>query len=289
MTIRPKRRGLSAVEVIIAVIVVGIVMLYAMLAIPRSRETARKTGCQKNLMQIGMALSLYTQGNGPLPPVRYGEDSPLAEMLNELKQPDFLGLRDRKVAPRLAGKAPTAGPVRGFACPSDPGANDGSHPAPISYRAATGDTFDGLHGAFEPGQRIRMSEIEQGKGIGFVAAFSERLVGSDRPEPLADYSLVPGPIGTDACPAANPAARKSDAGSSWLLSNWTNTLYHHAIRPNVEPSCVADDGKSAGMGATSAHAEGVHVLTLDGAAKIYRPSVDATIWRGLANTRMPDR
>ena len=289
MTTRQASRGVTAVEVILCVAVVLIILMYVMLSMPRSRESARRTTCQRNMMQIGMALGLYTQGDLPLPQVRYGEAGPLAQMLAELKQPDFMNLTDRKVAPKPARAPAGPQPVPGFVCPSDPSASDGSLPAPVSYRAATGDTPDGIHGAFEPGKIFLPSSFESGKGTGFIAAFSERMVGNSRDDKLASYNLVPGPLGGGVCPEGDASARKDDAGASWMKSTWADTLYQHAIPPNATPSCVASDGKSAQIGASSAHPEGVHLLMIDGSVKQYRPTVDHAIWRGLANTGVPSQ
>lgn len=282
MTIHEPRRGSSAVGVIFAVILVTLLCLYLLISVPRGREAARRASCQRNLMQIGTGLGLYHQSGGQLPSVRIDAPSPFAQMLNELGQPDFMGLGDRKVPPKRTAPPSGVRPVRGLACPSDPAASDGRHPAPTSYRWTTGDTTDGQHGPFAVDRAVAFSEVDAGKGSAYTAACSERLVGGGRIGDLATYALVDGPVSAGGCPAIDPARRLQDAGASWLSSSWAFTLYNHASLPNASPSCVAADGKSALMGTSSGHPEGVNVLLLDGSVKIYRPTVALPIWQTLA-------
>ena len=135
--------------------------------------------------------------------------------------------------------------------------------APISYRAVTGDSPSGENGAFAPGRTISLSEVEAADGLSFTAGFSERLVGDNQPShaSLNNYQVVNGRLSRPGCPVnADPASWRGDAGSSWRASDYRSTLYNHALPPNGQPSCLASDGKSAFMGASSGHARGVNLL-----------------------------
>ena len=107
-------------------------------------------------------------------------------MLLELGQPDFLDLRDPKQPPPRRPDALTGErPIPGFVCPSEPRATAAHFPAPISYRATTGDTPRGENGAFAPGRQVRLADVEAGDGLSYTAAFAERLVGDGRKAPAA--------------------------------------------------------------------------------------------------------
>ncbi len=293
MTNERGRRGFNLVEAIVVVAILALFLLAAMSTLPRRLEVARRTSCQKNLMQIGAALVLYDQSSGRLPAVpelgttASGQTSPLRALLEQLGLPDLQGLDASGSLPsRQPGFVARAQPVPGFTCPSDRHATSLLFAAPVSYRATTGDTPDGRRGAFATGGGVSLAEIEAGDGAGFTAAFSERLAGNDRPIPApTNYAITPGPLAAGACPPAQPADWKGDAGSSWISSTWASTLYHHAMVPNASPSCVSQDGRSAFMGASSAHPVGVNVLFFDGSVKIYTPTVAPSIWRGLATTK----
>jgi hypothetical protein len=268
------------------------------MALPRGRETARLAACEKNLMQIGIALAVYDQAVGHLPlvPALGGggtdrRDGPLVTLLEGLGLVDFAELTDAKhPPPKQPGLLPSERPIPGFVCPSDLNAQGDRFPAPISYRATTGDTPDGQGGAFAPGRRVALAEIEAGDGLSFTAAFAERLVGDHQTgtPSTANYALVPGPLGGDACPPAAPPAWRGDAGSSWIAADWRSTLYNHALLPNATPSCLAEDGRAAFLGGSSGHVNRVHVLACDGGVRGFTPRVDPKIWRGWATTHTPE-
>src|SRR5205823_4413966 len=141
--------------------------------------------CQRNLMQIGIALALYDQSQGFLPsvPELGGENGargsgPLSALLLELGLPDLAELTDPKSRPpKHPHPTHEARRVPGFVCASDPHAIGGIFPAPVNYRATTGDVPDGRDGAFAPGRRIAITQIEASDGAGYTAGFAERLVG----------------------------------------------------------------------------------------------------------------
>ena len=60
---------ITFVEVIVIVVIVGLFVLIGLFALPRRRETARLSGCRRNLMQIGIALALYDDSEAQLPSV----------------------------------------------------------------------------------------------------------------------------------------------------------------------------------------------------------------------------
>jgi type II secretory pathway pseudopilin PulG len=293
----PGRTGISAAEVLVVLAIVAMLAVFVLMSLPRQRESARLASCQRNLMQIGIALAMYDQTQRHLPtvPELSGEptrraDSPLRALLEALALPDFGGLGDPKnVPPKGPGFVPAERPVAGFACPSDPNATSRLFPAPISYRATAGAGPEGRDGAFAPGRRMSIQEIETGDGVGFTAAFAERLVGTGTPREIAarNYAVVPGPLGDAGCSATDPASWRGDAGSSWLDSNWRSTLYNHALTPDASPSCIAADGRSAFMGASSGHVERVNVLICDGSVRIYTPRIHPSVWRALASTNTP--
>ena len=276
-------------------VIVFLVVMVVAFALPRQRETARRAGCQRNLMQIGIALALYDQSERRLPTVpRLGTESaptggPLKAVLEALVLPDLTELTDPSRIPKpRTGRVPGEGPVPGFVCPSDRA--EGA-PSPVSYRATTGDDPVGTGGGFAPGQALSLADVEAGNGRSFTAAFSERLLGTRRPDDAgpASYSLVKGPVGAGGCPPAPPSSRRGDAGSTWVEATWRSTLYNHALTPGAAPSCIAEDGLSARMGASSGHPNGVNVLTFDGSVRTVSTTIALPVWKALATVKSPPR
>lgn len=293
MSKRNGRDGFNVVEAVIVLVILAIFVLVLAMRLPRQREAARRTNCQKNLMQIGVALLIYEHAIGHLPVVpELGletgrQSSPLRALLEELSVPDLRDVTDPEHPPtRVAGFVAREQRVPSFICPSDPNATAGHFPATNSYRANAGDTPDGRNGVFSPGQKLSLAEVEAGDGLEFTAAFSERLVGTNQPlQSPANYAEVAGPIPASGCPPLAGATWKGDAGASWLNRNWQSTLYQHAMTPNATSSCITKDGTAAAMGASSGHLGAVNVLLLDGGVKTYTATVDPQIWSKLATPR----
>jgi hypothetical protein len=296
MTKTRHRRGITRGDVIVLVLLIGGTFLLVLMGLTRARENARLTGCTSNLSKIGFALALYDQMHGhlpslgdPAPPgVRDAKApaGPLKILLESLDLPDLTEVKDGKTPPkRHPGQVPGEVPVPGFICRSDPNAIAGRLPAPVSYRAATGDTYRGDNGAFAPGRSWNMSAVEARDGLSYTAAFSERLTGSggEGPAGLPSYRIVAPPLSDAGCPEPiGPRGSRDDAGLSWIGNDYRSTLYNHALPPNGRPSCIADDGRSAFMGASSGHVRGVNLLRLDGSVSLTVPSIAPMVWRDLA-------
>lgn len=283
------RRGRTLTEVLVVLAVVGAIGIVILMALPRGRETSREMGCQDNLRRFGAALALFDQTRGHLPEVpkagTEGVGIP-ASLLGELGLTDFSALSDPKFRPTGRRPGPPPGPSRvpGFVCASDPRAISDQFAAPISYRATTGGRTDGGDGIFAPGRRMMIAEVEAADGADYTAAFSERLVGDGRPGAPSprNYAVVAGPIGGATCPRCPDSSYRGDAGSDWTVPTWGFTLYNHARPPGASTSCVARDGRTANLGASSGHAGRVHLLLMGGAVRPVLIGVDPEVWRRLA-------
>jgi prepilin-type N-terminal cleavage/methylation domain-containing protein len=152
------RRGLTLIELLVAVAIVGIVTGLVLSAARAARESARRTRCTGSLRQIGLALHHYHEVNNAFPPgsVAPGSGAPAGRLatwtiaiLPQLDQmPTYLAYNFA-----LSDRDPQNATVRtervaAFLCPSDPnggvvGAPDsgpgrGLPYASSSYRAVSG-------------------------------------------------------------------------------------------------------------------------------------------------------
>ncbi len=158
----------------------------------------------------------------------------------------------------------------------------------MSYRGTTGDDPRGTSGAFAPGRRISLADVEKRDGTSFTAAFCERLVGDNVAGKIApwNYAVVDGPLPPQGCTLASLETTRArwhgDAGSSWWLADYRSTLYNHALPPNAAISCVSSRGETAFMGASSGHVKGVNLLMLDGSVKLVVPTIEPRVWKEFA-------
>jgi type II secretory pathway pseudopilin PulG len=285
-------RGATLIEVIVVIAIIVMAFLFLLMMAPRGREQARIVSCSNSLRQIGMALAIYDDLHHQLPaigtlssidaPDGTRSPGPLRTLLETLQLPDLTELKDpQSPPPPRPGQVPAEARVPGFVCPSDPIATAGWFEAPISYRATTGDSPAGDHGPFAIGHVLRLRDVEAADGLSHTAAFSERLVGDHQSNHRAqnNYQVVEGPLAGAGCPAIDdPAAWRGDAGASWSWSDYRHTLYNHALPLSADHSCLAVDGKTAFMGASSGHLRGVNLLLLDGSVTQVTRGINVKVW-----------
>ena len=132
-----RRLGVTLIELLIVIAIVGVLAQLMLPAIQSSREAARRTTCQNNLRQIGLAIQLHhaqhkhfpTNGWGYLwvgdPDRGFGKDQPGGWIFNILPFMEQGNVREIAAgipADSLDKKAAIARmlqtPVAGFNCPS---------------------------------------------------------------------------------------------------------------------------------------------------------------------------
>lgn len=321
MKSRPRLTGVTLIEIVVVVAVVGVLCAFLLPALQSAREAARRTRCANNLKQLGLALHGYVDLWGVFPP------SPLAWPLAARSREQVSGASLSAQAGLLPligevgiynsinfdtpptnlrsigvpGVNLTAGRavVGIFVCPSDSWAVATPY-GPSNYRVSFGTcgtcgraSQDGVFDRFgvSPGQVL--------DGLSYTACVSEKLVGGapvGRYNSIRDWivslpSTAPWTVSVDEWRSlcSNLSFRDSigsvryDGGRSWLLGGIQYTAFTLAVPPNsVVPDCGTEHASGIGVfGARSYHGAGVNVTLADGSVRFVPSAINPGVWQAL--------
>lgn len=263
------KRGLTLVEVLVTVAIIGMLLGLLLPAVQAVRESARQTDCANRMRQIGQALSGYHLVHKQFPSAIRADGSwrghplaapsPFSAFTQLLPFLEANGLynhfnfkTEATYSPNLTPDAlnvqnTTMSNIRlaQFLCPSDtrtdsPGCN---------FRLSTGDkpfmhetSAQGGGGAF-PGI-FSSADREFSDGLSNTVGLSEALTGSgtDRYNRTRDFwfsglGALGGRVSSDSMRSAcaslgqTPSSYYSHAGKYWSIGAYNQTCYNHVSGP----------------------------------------------------------
>lgn len=306
------RRGITLVELLVCVAIISVLMALLLPAVAQARAAANRMSCLNHLKQIGLALHARHDSLGALPAGRGAPApkifSPQAAILPYVEQDSVHLLIDFNAPPADYTAGPIfydGGPnlraaqaeVRLFYCPAS-GAQarvDGSLYGGTSYAANVGSgrhagTLAEADGVFFLGSKVRLGDITDGTTL--TAAFSERMLGEGAGRPSSDRGLarlvmreIPAAIdpAPGSCAADGAGTWNHERGAKWIVGNYGNTLYNHALSPNSrEWDCLNMTQQKARMSARSQHSGGVNVAFCDGHVRFVGDSVAVGVWQAIS-------
>lgn len=180
-----RRIGFTLIELLVVIAIIAVLIALLLPAIQQAREAARRSQCQNNLRQIGLAISNYMSGYGVFPPGEISDTETFNDnrnwtswctlILPMLERSDLYDQYNCSVYNRdIANRTVVRTVVEAFSCPNDKwlekfeepasGARDGTVYAHSSYRANTGalssdDYFDARQPSSGNSRRLAMQGL----------------------------------------------------------------------------------------------------------------------------------
>lgn len=298
-------RGITLVELLVVISIVGIVIALILPALQAAREAARRAQCVNHLRQIGVALASYESAYTCLPMRQNGtgsfhvnilpfmEQGSLYSSINMNLNSGFSYLNENQTAAITV--------IQAFVCPSD--LNPGLVPTVFGRMAAT--NYAGSRGVErrdfkDNGMFLEWSVVPIGyrdvpDGTSSTVMISEWVVGPGLPELKENRGSIfetPRPLTGKqnlndfelACRSLNLAAAKvaeNGKGIVWLMGGYIHNLYNHNLAVNQNSCMSLGMVQEGAYTAGSRHPGGTHALFVDGHASFMAENLAPEVWRAL--------
>ncbi len=296
------RKGVTLLEVLVVVSIVGLLAALSLSAIQSARNSSRRMACANHLQQIGVAMHSRLEVHGTFPSSNWSqelmpflEQEALAEKVSSTHYA-FADVVQVAESPDFHG-----GSMPVYNCPADPvvGIAPGRL---ISFQLNMGTSFTESDGMLKMGEHLSANDITD--GLSTTVAVAEKLIyrGAQQAELPGRGPFTPNAdqrirrlAATDPFTGPNWKTQFADACASsptWFLGSNTGVIstwagpsaygYNHILPPNGH-SCFngPNNADEVAMTATSLHGGGVNALSVDGSVHFVSESIDRQVWWAL--------
>jgi prepilin-type processing-associated H-X9-DG protein len=274
------RGGMTIIEVLVSVTVIGLLVALLIPAVQRAREAARLSACRSNLRQIGIGTHAYLDAFGQFPRGYGASAGCLFALLPFMDQRAVFALAEGIQDP--AAKSASVPVIPVYLCPDDP---TGRSSDVASYLANKGllravGRFRGF--VFEP---VRPAEVTD--GLSQTAFVSESIANNWRTAYSLPQSAVPlrrsrAEIRAlcDECALSAGTILPQSLGGDSPSVLAPAAGYNHLLPPNF-PACEFIPLPVDVKPPISGHSSGANVLYADGSVHFCIDSIDRNVWWNL--------
>lgn len=271
------RQGLTIVELLVTIAIVGLLVAMLLPAVQRSRAAARTATCRSHLRQIGIASQQYLEVHSQFP--WYVSGGWLYSILPFVEQGELYDTLDQIPPQQRSDAIPR---IAVYLCPDDTTKRDrdvSSYAVNTGLPAALGD-FQGF--VYEPVDANSVTD-----GLSQTVMFSEYVSNSvvqsfDVPKQVPPLRLSHDQLAQFAADCRSAPTRQSPrvtGGESGPVLSWPGGYNH--ILPPYSPTCLFNPHPAHAHTAFSHHAGGVNALSADGSVHFVASSIDREVWASL--------
>lgn len=290
---KSRREGFSAIDLLVVIAIIAILIALLLPAVQKVREAARRTECQNNMKQLGLAMHNYHDTFRTFPP---GHVSPPADkqarymsahtmVLPFMEQNGIYDATNFALGPLEAANTKTArrAPVKAYVCPADP-APWGPF-GPTNYAVVSGSkpsiAWDGKdrekqpNGLFYQISHMRIQHITDGTSNTFMAMEITR--GQDQVNTaVRAYAVKSPPMPDPLDPGTDRGDKRAyDRGGSWMVGGFLQTIVNTTLPINSNEFDLSYGLLEGGLSASrSFHSGGVNVLLADGSVRFLSTNID---------------
>jgi prepilin-type N-terminal cleavage/methylation domain-containing protein len=317
------RHGFTLVELLVVIAIIGVLVALLLPAVQAAREAARRSSCQNNLKQIGLALHNYEGSYNILPlgtmniPAggtgTANNSGPHPLFLPFIEQGTVHSLFDFKVDLNGAAvnQAAREQKLKLFNCPSHPGVPafiltgtqcpNGCGTTTYVQSLGNNANYASNNGPF--GRRYGARFAEFTDGLSNTGLFAEIRLGpstgtGNTTGVIAagspyDYSVGtifdwPDTLAGDTVIAPECDNRASTAylyrGKQYYRGIVVATYYSHTLTPNSRlRDCIRSGVDRGHLASRSYHPGGIQFVLGDGSARFVSNSVDEAVWRAVGS------